>query len=77
MNRAVRISRFAAFKWLAILLVVGGAAALRAEHTRYWRQSSYDEFERGTAKGVAVRSDGKLLLAAGRDAAIGPPLPCE
>jgi hypothetical protein len=63
MNRAVRTSRYVAFKWLAVLVVVAGATALRAEHTRYWRQSSYDEFERGTAKGVAVRSDGKLLLA--------------
>ncbi len=49
--------------WLAVLLVLAGAAAMRAEHTRYWRQSSFDEFERGTAKGVALRSDGKLLLA--------------
>ncbi len=63
MSRAVRTSRFTAFKWLAIFLLASGATALRAEHTRYWRQSSYDEFERGTAKGVAVRSDGKLLLA--------------
>ena len=49
--------------WLAVLLVLAGAAAMRAEHTRYWRQSSFDEFERGTAKSVALRSDGKLLLA--------------
>jgi len=63
MNRAVRTSRFSASKWLAVLVVVSCATALRAEHTRYWRQSSYDEFERGTAKGVAVRSDGKLFLA--------------
>ncbi|HJY88052.1 MAG TPA: hypothetical protein VKE24_14555 [Candidatus Acidoferrales bacterium] len=35
----------------------------RAEHTRQWRQTSYEEFEKGTAKGVALRSDGKLVLA--------------
>ncbi len=34
-----------------------------AEHTRRWRQSTYDEFLRGTAHGVAVRSDGRLELA--------------
>jgi hypothetical protein len=34
-----------------------------AEHTRRWRQSSYEEFLKGTAKGVAVRSDGHLELA--------------
>ncbi len=34
-----------------------------AEHTRRWRQSSYDEFSKGTAKGIAVRSDGHLELA--------------
>ena len=37
--------------------------AARAEHTRHWRQSNYDEFEKGAAKGVALRSDGKLVLA--------------
>src|SRR5271163_5176671 len=34
-----------------------------AEHTRRWRQSSYDEFVKGTAHGVSVRSDGRLELA--------------
>src|ERR1700675_667075 len=37
--------------------------AASAEHTRRWRQSSYDEFVKGTAHGVAVRSDGRLELA--------------
>jgi WD40 repeat protein len=37
--------------------------AARAEHTRFWRQSDYDEFQRGTATGVAVRSDGKITVA--------------
>jgi hypothetical protein len=35
----------------------------RAEHTRTWRQSDSNEFEKGTAKGVAIRSDGKLMPA--------------
>ncbi len=34
-----------------------------AEHTRRWRQTTYEEFLKGTAHGVAVRSDGRLELA--------------
>ena len=34
-----------------------------AEHTRTWRQASYEDFLKGTAHGVAVRSDGRLELA--------------
>jgi WD40 repeat protein len=34
-----------------------------AEHTRRWRQSTYEEFLKGAARGVAVRSDGRLELA--------------
>src|SRR5271168_1904456 len=34
-----------------------------AEHTRDWRQSTYEEFLKGTSTGVAVRSDGRLELA--------------
>ena len=34
-----------------------------AEHTRFWRQTTFEEFEKGTAKGVALRSDGRLVLA--------------
>ena len=34
-----------------------------AEHTRFWRQSDYDAFQKGDAKGVALRSDGKIVLA--------------
>lgn len=36
---------------------------LHAEQTRYWRQTDRSEFEKGTAKGVAIRSDGKLMPA--------------
>jgi WD40 repeat protein len=48
---------------LLTLVVCGVAASLRADHTRRWRQSTYDDFLKGTAKGVAVRSDGHLELA--------------
>jgi sugar lactone lactonase YvrE len=37
--------------------------SLFAQGTRTWEQSKFDEFEKGTAKGVAIRSDGYLELA--------------
>jgi outer membrane protein assembly factor BamB len=40
-----------------------GASPLLAEHTRTWRQASYEDFLKGTPHGVAVRSDGRLELA--------------
>jgi hypothetical protein len=46
---------------LSSLLLFAGIAA--AEHTRRWRQSTYDEFLKGTTHGIAVRSDGRLELA--------------
>src|SRR5579872_5453208 len=45
---------------VAFLFCVVPAAA---EHTRFWRQSDYEAFQKGDAKGVALRSDGKLVLA--------------
>jgi sugar lactone lactonase YvrE len=34
-----------------------------AEGTRSWEQRKFDDFEKGTAKGVAIRSEGALELA--------------
>jgi hypothetical protein len=34
-----------------------------AQATRTWEQTKYDDFEKGTAHGVAISSDGKLTLA--------------
>ena len=50
---------------LAVLALTVCFAAVWAfgEHTRRWKQSSYEEFLKGTAKGVAVRSDGHFELA--------------
>jgi outer membrane protein assembly factor BamB len=50
---------------LTCLLTTGlfAPALVYAEHTHFWRQSDYSDFEKGTAKGVAIRSDGKLVLA--------------
>jgi len=47
----------------SLLLCFITSFPLLAEHTRRWRQSTYDEFLKGTAHGVAVRSDGRLELA--------------
>ena len=46
----------------ALALIVF-SSLLFAEGTRTWFQSRYDDFERGTARGVAIRSDGVLELS--------------
>jgi len=48
---------------LLLCLLVALAAPLHPEHTRTWRQSTYEDFLKGTATGVAVRSDGRLELS--------------
>jgi hypothetical protein len=60
-----RASRNRFFAWLSFSLLVClvSSLPLLAEHTRRWRQSTYEEFLKGTAHGVAVRSDGRLELA--------------
>jgi outer membrane protein assembly factor BamB len=45
-----------------LLCFVTSSPAL-SDHVRRWRQSTYEEFLKGTAHGVAVRSDGRLELA--------------
>src|ERR1700757_5348636 len=51
-----------------VALVTAGLFAIcagmaTAEHTRRWRQSTYEKFLKGTTHGIAVRSDGRLELA--------------
>src|SRR5258708_4294478 len=48
---------------LAIGALLATARVSYAEHTRRWKQSTYEEFLKGTTHGVAVRSDGRLELA--------------
>ncbi|HTZ72827.1 MAG TPA: hypothetical protein VMB47_02825 [Candidatus Aquilonibacter sp.] len=48
---------------LCALIAAMVPLAARAEHTRFWRQSDYGDFARGTATGVAIRSDGKITAA--------------
>src|SRR5215472_5317683 len=52
--------KFRLFSSLALLLAVGVALA---EGTRVWKESSFDDFQRGTTRGVAIRSTGQLELA--------------
>ena len=53
-------SKFRLFLTLALLFAVGMALA---EGTRVWKESSFDDFQRGTTRGVAIRSTGQLELA--------------
>ena len=39
-----------------------------AQGTRTWEQTKYEDFEKGTARGVAISSDGNLTLAPAFDA---------
>jgi sugar lactone lactonase YvrE len=60
---AARPSPFLRRLSLLLYVVAFVASPLRAEHTRTWRQASYDDFLKGTPHGIAVRSDGRLELA--------------
>ncbi|MFL6299888.1 MAG: hypothetical protein ACJ71N_04695 [Terriglobales bacterium] len=46
-----------------IATIVLLSAALFAQGTKTWEQSSFDDFEKGTSRGVAIRSNGALELA--------------
>ncbi|MGH9814371.1 MAG: hypothetical protein ACRD4T_14665, partial [Candidatus Acidiferrales bacterium] len=48
---------------LALALLPLLALPTLAESTRFWRQANYADFDKGTASGVALRSDGELVLA--------------
>ena len=48
-------------KFSALIVLISTLAF--AEGTRTWEQSRFDDFEKGTANGVAIRSDGTLELA--------------
>ena len=65
--RSARDRVFALPRAFRLLVIAAGflvsVLPAAAEHTRFWRQSDYDAFQKGDAKGVALRSDGKLVLA--------------
>src|ERR1700726_2601472 len=54
---------FARALYLLPFLCLFYLPSAHAEHTRTWRQASYEDFLKGTPHGVAVRSDGRLELA--------------
>jgi hypothetical protein len=47
----------------AVFFLLGVAVCALAEGTRIWEQSRFEEFEKGTARGVAIDSNGRLELA--------------
>ena len=53
----------AGFAAAAAALALLSALPAAAERMRFWRQTSYEDFEKGTPKGVALRSDGRLVPA--------------
>jgi outer membrane protein assembly factor BamB len=50
-------------KILLLLSLAALALPVLGETTRFWRQESFADFDKGTPQGVALRSDGELLLA--------------
>jgi sugar lactone lactonase YvrE len=63
LSRAARVFTRIATLSLLLYFCMSAFSPLHAEHTRRWLQTTYDEFLKGTAHGVAVRSDGRLELA--------------
>jgi hypothetical protein len=61
-NAARAFARIGSFS-LLLYFFTSSFSLLHAEHTRRWLQTTYEEFLKGTAHGVAVRSDGRLELA--------------
>ena len=47
----------------SVLFILAFCSLALADGTRLWKETGYDDFERGTAKGVAIRSTGQLELA--------------
>jgi WD40 repeat protein len=48
---------------LTALIVFACVCVAVAEGTRQWKETGYEEFQRGTTRGVAIRSTGQLELA--------------
>src|SRR5947209_14015251 len=47
----------------SLVLVISISSAAFAQGARLWKESGYEDFERGTAKGIAIGSTGMLELA--------------
>lgn len=46
-----------------VFLLFTGSIAAHCQGTQLWQQSTYDSFEQGTPRGIAIRSDGVLFSA--------------
>jgi len=51
------------FSFLLLTTIVLTALSVSGEGTRTWEQNKYDDFSKGTTHGVAISSNGFLLLA--------------
>ncbi len=60
---SVRNSKLETRNLKLLLLCLLLAVPCCAQSTRTWEQSKFDDFEKGTAHGVAISSDGQLTLA--------------
>jgi WD40 repeat protein len=63
LTRHLRAPARIVFLSFLLCFITSSFSLLQAEHTRRWLQTTYEEFLKGTAHGVAVRSDGRLELA--------------
>jgi ligand-binding sensor domain-containing protein len=52
------MNRRAILVWLLAAAILPSCAF--AEHTRYWTQTDFTDFQKGSPEGIALRSDGKL-----------------
>src|SRR5256885_12904068 len=50
-------------KIIQLLLLIFSSTLCFAEGTQTWEQSKFEDLEKGTAKGVAILSEGSLALA--------------
>ena len=48
---------------LLVFLVIALVSLAVAEGTRQWKETGYDDFEKGTARGIAISSTGQIELA--------------
>src|SRR6476646_7200308 len=50
-------------KLVPVFIVIALVSLAVAQGTRQWKETGYDEFEKGTARGIAIRSTGQIELA--------------
>jgi WD40 repeat protein len=50
-------------KLFPVFIVIALVSLAVAEGTRQWKETGYEDFERGTARGIAIRSTGQIELA--------------